>query len=306
MATGYATFANGGIEFQPHFIKRIEDASEQGDLQPSLNMHVFHVLMIPMPIMSQQPEELKNSKMVTLKITNQTLDDATAASKPIAVTDPDKTSKTNSDYRQAQRILKSSSAYDMANILRDVIQHGTGRAALKIGRDDLGGKTGTTNDAKDAWFAGLMENWSQLRGLDLISHGRWAAVNMVGSQPLTYLDQLYGQFTQRYAICPGTSGQRGARSLFLAISCKSAKQKEYRTSPPLARPLHRPAPPAPDRSAQNDFSDLPDSASGEEQIMLPTRKQPPAMHSTPQNPSKGIKLKISLMRFSKNRSFLSG
>jgi membrane carboxypeptidase/penicillin-binding protein len=43
----------------------------------------------------------------------------------------------------------------MANILRDVIQHGTGRAALKIGRDDLGGKTGTTNDAKDAWFAGF-------------------------------------------------------------------------------------------------------------------------------------------------------
>jgi penicillin-binding protein 1A len=43
----------------------------------------------------------------------------------------------------------------MANILRDVIEHGTGRAALKIGRSDLGGKTGTTNDAKDAWFAGF-------------------------------------------------------------------------------------------------------------------------------------------------------
>ena len=61
-------------------------------------------------------------------------------------------------------------------------------------------------------------------------------------------------------------------------------KKEYRASPPLARPLYRPAPPTPDRSAQNDFSDLPDSASGEEQIMLPTRKQPPAMGSTPQNP----------------------
>jgi len=61
----------------------------------------------------------------------------------------------NSQYKQAQRILKSSSAYDMSNILRDVIQHGTGRAALRIGRNDLGGKTGTTNDAKDAWFAGF-------------------------------------------------------------------------------------------------------------------------------------------------------
>ena len=43
----------------------------------------------------------------------------------------------------------------MANILRDVILHGTARSALKLGRSDIAGKTGTTNDAKDAWFAGF-------------------------------------------------------------------------------------------------------------------------------------------------------
>lgn len=59
------------------------------------------------------------------------------------------------EYRQATRILKSQSAYDMANILRDVIRIGTGRLALRLGRSDIGGKTGTTNDAKDTWFAGF-------------------------------------------------------------------------------------------------------------------------------------------------------
>jgi penicillin-binding protein 1A len=43
----------------------------------------------------------------------------------------------------------------MRTILRDVIQLGTGRRALTIGRKDLAGKTGTTNDQKDAWFSGF-------------------------------------------------------------------------------------------------------------------------------------------------------
>ena len=46
----------------------------------------------------------------------------------------------------------------MASILRDVIAHGTGYAAMRLGRHDLGGKTGTTNDAKDAWFSGFNPN----------------------------------------------------------------------------------------------------------------------------------------------------
>ena len=43
----------------------------------------------------------------------------------------------------------------MANILRDVIQRGTAIKARALGRSDVGGKTGTFNDAKDAWFAGI-------------------------------------------------------------------------------------------------------------------------------------------------------
>jgi penicillin-binding protein 1A len=39
-------------------------------------------------------------------------------------------------------------------MLRDVIQKGTGRKAKVLGRNDLAGKTGTTNGPKDAWFSG--------------------------------------------------------------------------------------------------------------------------------------------------------
>lgn len=39
--------------------------------------------------------------------------------------------------------------------MREVITSGTGRRARALGRGDVGGKTGTTNLAKDAWFAGF-------------------------------------------------------------------------------------------------------------------------------------------------------
>jgi len=43
----------------------------------------------------------------------------------------------------------------MNSITRDVIKLGTGRRALSLGRNDLSGKTGTTNDLHDAWFSGF-------------------------------------------------------------------------------------------------------------------------------------------------------
>jgi len=40
-------------------------------------------------------------------------------------------------------------------LLSDVVRSGTARRALAIGRSDLAGKTGTTNDLRDTWFAGF-------------------------------------------------------------------------------------------------------------------------------------------------------
>jgi penicillin-binding protein 1A len=55
----------------------------------------------------------------------------------------------------AARIASEDNIFLMTSIMRDVINHGTGRKALKLGRKDLAGKTGTTNDQLDAWFSGF-------------------------------------------------------------------------------------------------------------------------------------------------------
>lgn len=59
------------------------------------------------------------------------------------------------DYRARKVVIAPRNAYIMTSLLQSVIEEGTGGAARKIGRADIGGKTGTTNDTRDAWFAGF-------------------------------------------------------------------------------------------------------------------------------------------------------
>ena len=54
----------------------------------------------------------------------------------------------------APRVLDARVAYIIDSMLRDVVQHGTGRRARALERTDIAGKTGTTNGPRDAWFSG--------------------------------------------------------------------------------------------------------------------------------------------------------
>ena len=56
----------------------------------------------------------------------------------------------------ARRVIPAGNAWILHSILRDVVRRGTGRKALALGRDDLAGKTGTTNNQHDAWFCGFV------------------------------------------------------------------------------------------------------------------------------------------------------
>jgi len=247
MATGYATFANGGYRIQPHFITRIEDA--YGKTIFEAKPEYACISCINAQEESPQPTAALTPDDEAIEINNKTL-----AQKP----ETPKISAEDSNYRQAERILKSSSAYDMANILRDVIQHGTGRAALRIGRSDIGGKTGTTNDAKDAWFAGF--------------NGKLVTVAWVGfDQPKTLGRREYGgvaalpiwtDFMGNALKGTPEAWVRLDRNAKAPINRNKVVQGEQEqhdpSSPPLATPLYRPAPVVAPKRQSNDFEDLPD------------------------------------------------
>src|SRR5699024_6579316 len=125
MARGFAVFANGGYLIKPHLIERIEDASKE---QIIFQAHPAKIC--------QHCEDLEaKQKNPTLTAVH----DTGAVIQPIP----------------APQVITAQNAYIMDSMLQDVIRNGTGRGAKKLGRHDLAGKTGTTNNQYDAWFAGF-------------------------------------------------------------------------------------------------------------------------------------------------------
>jgi penicillin-binding protein 1A len=59
------------------------------------------------------------------------------------------------DMVVAPRAMDGRIAYQIVSMLRDVVQRGTGTPAKVLTREDIGGKTGSTNDHRDAWFSGI-------------------------------------------------------------------------------------------------------------------------------------------------------
>ncbi|BCN94297.1 peptidase [Thiomicrorhabdus immobilis] len=62
------------------------------------------------------------------------------------------------DERNAPRIIEERNVYIMDTIMQDVIRIGSAKKARELKREDIAGKTGTTNDQKDAWFSGFNSN----------------------------------------------------------------------------------------------------------------------------------------------------
>ena len=68
---------------------------------------------------------------------------------------PSRAATLPADAVLAPRAIDERVAYQLVSMMRDVVQRGTGTAAKVLGREDVGGKTGSTNDHRDAWFSGF-------------------------------------------------------------------------------------------------------------------------------------------------------
>lgn len=127
LAEGYAVFANGGYKVTPYVVEQITNAKNEIIFQakPKIACEIC---------LQKQNEQTQENREPT-------------ATQPIE----------NNEQQFAPQVISPQIAYLVTTTLQDVIKQGTGRRVLQSGlrRNDIAGKTGTTNDKKDAWFAGF-------------------------------------------------------------------------------------------------------------------------------------------------------
>ncbi|MGR4069884.1 penicillin-binding protein 1A [Billgrantia sp. C5P2] len=118
MTNAYAVLANGGFQVSPWFIERITRGSDD------------QVISEARPAMACR--------------------DCREGQTEVEID--------GKRYDVAPRVADPTAVYILRDMLRDVIERGTGRAALSLNRSDVVGKTGTTNGFRDAWFAGYNDD----------------------------------------------------------------------------------------------------------------------------------------------------
>ncbi|MCY4361582.1 MAG: penicillin-binding protein 1A [Gammaproteobacteria bacterium] len=129
LASSYTVLANGGYRVEPFFITRIETYT--GDL-------LFEAQ--PATVCSHCPDN--GTTGVESAETGTADESGTADAVPVE--------------NIAERVVNPQNIWIMNELTRDVVRRGTGaRAYRELQRDDLSGKTGTTNEQRDAWFAGF-------------------------------------------------------------------------------------------------------------------------------------------------------
>ncbi|MBT8439045.1 MAG: transglycosylase domain-containing protein, partial [Gammaproteobacteria bacterium] len=131
MARGYAVLANGGFLVDPYLISRIERNGSEIIYQAT-----------PPTVCEKCLQE--TPKDHTNLATTNTTDELEAETEKLPVAAP--------------RVISAENRYIMYSMMQDVITRGTGTRAKVLKRKDLAGKTGTTNDQRDAWFNGYNQS----------------------------------------------------------------------------------------------------------------------------------------------------
>ncbi len=134
LATAYAVIANGGWKVEPWYISRVmmADGGEVETADP--------LVVCPRCWEEAQREPVEQAGPIATPAPESGGDGTLVAEKPPRIAPP---------------AADHGNMYIIADMMRDVIQRGTGRKARSLGRKDIAGKTGTTNEQRDAWFAGF-------------------------------------------------------------------------------------------------------------------------------------------------------
>ncbi len=168
LARGYAVFANGGYRVEPYIIDHIlgpnekvvmlsqpvqvcETCVEAQEAEKGKKGAAAEEAEAPPPL-SEEEQRQAEEEAARLAAAREAAEEQLAA---MSGEERQQVLQGPPLLKPAPRVLSQQVSFLMNTMLRDVIRFGTGRGALVLRRNDLAGKTGTTNDQRDAWFSGF-------------------------------------------------------------------------------------------------------------------------------------------------------
>ncbi|MGB5256132.1 MAG: PBP1A family penicillin-binding protein [Woeseiaceae bacterium] len=143
MAQGYATIANGGHAIKPYVIDAIYGPESETLYRAE------PAIVCDDCIVTDDDRGFDSSEAPLMTL--EEIADVALDYRPDASTDPELFAGIN----VAPQAISPQNIFLVQDMMRDVIRRGTGRKAMALGRRDLSGKTGTSNDRRDAWFGGF-------------------------------------------------------------------------------------------------------------------------------------------------------
>jgi penicillin-binding protein 1A len=149
MARGYAVFANGGYLVEPYFISRIVDSKDRVIYRSN-----------PATVCENctedddQPEEVEVVQPRSEPVFRPLAIDNAEGELDVLMPESAARQLQTQKPIYARRVISAQNTYLIRSMMMDVVRRGTGKRAMSLGRNDLAGKTGTTNEQRDAWFNG--------------------------------------------------------------------------------------------------------------------------------------------------------
>jgi penicillin-binding protein 1A len=157
IARGYAVFSNGGYLIDPYIIDRVESGTgkviyqnEPRTICQGCETEDLTERAAAEKVLAEQPESSQEATS-SAAVSETATETATASGIEAEAGDE---AVEDVGPRYAPRVITAQNAYIMRSIMREVVQRGTAVRAKALGRKDIAGKTGTTNDQVDAWFSG--------------------------------------------------------------------------------------------------------------------------------------------------------
>ncbi len=144
LATGFAVFSNQGYKITPYIIQEIKNSDNR-------TIFMANPAVACDSCLKDLELDLNDTQNQQANSTDNTADEILPA-----LTTPAEWLNNSPNY--APRVINREVAFIIDTILKDVIKRGTGQRAKSLKRQDIAGKTGTTNGPTDLWFSGYTPN----------------------------------------------------------------------------------------------------------------------------------------------------